>query len=176
MNCKGLIHIYFGNGKGKTTAAIGLSVRCAGGGGKVLFCQFLKDGLSGEINALKKVDGIKIIDGYEKIKFIKYMTEEEKKAAEIFYKNQFNDIVNIVNKEEFDLLVLDEIIDALNIGFLDLDEVLRFLENRPIGLEVALTGRKPDSRLFDIADYVSDVLKIKHPFDKGIGSRKMIEK
>ena len=104
------------------------------------------------------------------------MTEEEKKAAEIFYKNQFNDIVNIVNKEEFDLLVLDEIIDALNIGFLDLDEVLRFLENRPIGLEVALTGRKPDSKLFDIADYVSDVLKIKHPFDKGIGSRKMIEK
>lgn len=176
MDCKGLIHIYFGDGKGKTTAVTGLSVRCAGGGGKVLFCQFLKDGSSGEINVLKKIDGISVVDGYGKIKFVKYMTEDEKKSAEAFYKNQFDNIINMVNEKEFDLLILDEIIDAVNIGFVSFDKIIEFLENKPFGLEVALTGRKPDKRLFDIADYVSDILKIKHPFDKGISSRKMIEK
>ncbi len=176
MNCKGLIHIYFGNGKGKTTAAVGLSVRCVGGGGKVLFYQFMKDGLSGEMNILKKIDGIEVIDGYEKAKFTKDMSDEEKKDAGIHYAREFENIISRANAEEFDLLILDESIDAINNNYISSERMIDFLNNKPFGLEVVLTGRKPDRRLFDIADYVSDILKIKHPFDMGIGSRKMIEK
>jgi len=176
LDCKGLIHIYFGDGKGKTTAAVGLCVRCVGNGGKVLFYQFMKNGSSGEISILKKIDGVYVIDGYKKAKFVKDMTEEEKKDAEIYYTEQFESIINRVNKEEFDLLILDEAVNAINNNYISLERMIEFLDNKPFGLEIVLTGSKPDKKLFDIADYVSDILKIKHPFDRGIGSRKMIEK
>ena len=176
MDCKGLIHIYFGDGKGKTTAAVGLCVRCAGGGGKVLFYQFMKDGSSGEIDVMKKIDGVDVIDGYRKSKFSKDMTDEEKREAKLYYTKRFEDIINRVNNEKFDLLILDEAINAINNNYISLDRMIEFLNNKPFGLEVVLTGRKPDRKLFGIADYVSDILKIRHPFDRGIGSRKMIEK
>ena len=176
MENKGLVHIYFGDGKGKTTAAIGLCIRCIGANGKVLFYQFLKDGTSSEINILKNLDGIKVIDGYKKIKFDKFMTEEEKNAAKDYYIEDFKKITELVLKENFDLLVLDEVIHAINKGYIDIQTVIDFIKNKPYGLEVILTGKNPDRKLIDLADYVSDILKIKHPFDKGIGSRIMIEK
>ena len=85
MTTKGLVHVYFGDGKGKTTSSIGLAVRCAGGGGKVLFFQFLKDGSSGEINGLKNIDGIEVGNFPDSVKFTSLMTNEERKQAKEFY-------------------------------------------------------------------------------------------
>lgn len=173
---KGFIHIYCGNGKGKTTAAAGLAIRCAGAGGKVFFCQFLKDGSSGEINVLKKIEGIEVMENCKNVKFIKNMTEKEKKEAAEFYKMRFESINERVTKNEFDLLILDEIINTVNAGFISLERLIFFLENKPFSLEVVLTGRNPDKSLVDTADYVSEITKVKHPFDKGVPARKMIEK
>ncbi len=176
MEEKGLVHIYFGDGKGKTTAAVGLAVRCAGGGGKVLFYQFLKDGSSGEISVLKMIDGIDVIDGYRDIKFSGLMTESEVLKAKKYYRSQFQNISEKVSKQNYDLLVLDEIFHAVNKEYILFDELFGFLKNRPFGLEVVLTGRDFDKRFYDLADYISEILKIKHPFDKGLAARKMIEK
>ena len=176
MNCKGLVHIYFGDGKGKTTASVGLAVRCAGAGGKVLFSQFMKDGSSSEISVLKQIDGITVTDGYSKAKFTRFMTDEEHIEAREYYSNEFERVTKKAEDEKFDLLILDELINAVDKNYVELDKVIEFIENKPEGLEIVMTGRNPDRKLFDYADYVSDVIKIKHPFDKGIGSRLMIEK
>ncbi len=173
---KGLIHLYCGDGKGKTTAAVGLAVRCAGGGGKVLFYQFLKDGTSGEISVLKKIDGVDVVDGYREIKFSKFMTDNEITEAKKYYSSEFSKIVDIIFEKNYDLLVLDEITHAVNNKYVSIYEVIKFLEIKPFGLEVVLTGRNPHKRFCELADYVSEVLKIKHPFDLGIKSRKFIEK
>lgn len=176
MDCKGLVHIYSGDGKGKTTAAVGLCIRCIGGGGKVLFYQFMKKGLSGEVGILKKINGVNYIDGYEKAKFVKYMTDCEKKAAAKYYTEEFEKIIEKVSGGEYDMVILDEAVGALNNGYISFERMKEFIKNRPFGTEIVLTGRNPGKELIDIADYVSEIVKIKHPFDKGIRFRKMIEK
>jgi len=173
---KGLVHVYCGDGKGKTTAAVGLAVRCAGGGGKVLFYQFLKDGTSGEIAALKKIDGVDVIDGYVEVRFSKFMTDDDIIKAKKYYRSDFHKIIDKVFEKDYDLLVLDEVTHAVNNEYILIDELMRFLENKPYDLEVVLTGRNPHNMLCDFADYVSEILKIKHPFDLGIKARKFIEK
>ncbi len=169
----GLIHIYCGDGKGKTTAAVGLALRCAGGGGRVLFYQFLKGNGSGERAALKGVDGIDVWDGPETVKFVWNMTDEEKREAGIYYRGVFRRLCKAA--EGRDMLVLDEAVPALRYGFIDTEELLEFFANKPEGLELVLTGRDPDERLVDAADYVTRMEKIKHPFDRGIAMRKYIE-
>lgn len=175
MERKGLIHIYCGDGKGKTTAAVGLAIRCAGGGGNVLFYQFLKNGKSSEIAALKRINEIELIDGYEGIKFSFNMTDDEKKIAADYYTLKFKEIVNKVNEKNYDMLILDEAVNAINLGYISIDSILAFLINKPFGLEVIMTGRNPDKKLMALADYISEIVKIKHPFDIGIEARKLIE-
>ncbi|MCX7715576.1 MAG: cob(I)yrinic acid a,c-diamide adenosyltransferase [Clostridia bacterium] len=170
---KGLIHIYCGNGKGKTTAAVGLAARCAGSGGDVLFFQFLKDNTSSEREILKKIDRVTLLDGLSKVKFSFAMNESEMQQAKRFYTEKMEEIIK--ESEKYRLLVMDEIIAAANKGFIDEDRLVEFLKNKPYMLEVVLTGRNPSERLVDIADYVSEIKKIKHPFDKGIKARKGIE-
>lgn len=175
MDEMGLIHIYYGDGKGKTTCATGLALRCAGGGGKVLFFQFLKDGSSGEIDALKAVPGIEVMEGYKETKFSFQMTELEKKKTKEYYQSLWKKIVEKVYKEDYQLLVLDECLHAINLEYIDLGEVLDFLYKRPQGVEIVLTGRNPKEELIQVADYVTEMKKIKHPFDLGIGARRLIE-
>ncbi len=169
----GLIHIYCGDGKGKTTAAVGLAVRCAGGGGNVLFFQFLKGNRSGERAVMKNIDGIDLWDGPEDIKFVWNMTEKEKAEMREYYREKFNELRAAA--PDHDMLVLDEVIPALKYGFIDTEELLRFFTEKPQGLELVLTGRDPDERLVEAADYVTEMKKIKHPFDRGIAMRKYIE-
>lgn len=169
----GLIHIYTGDGKGKTTAASGLALRCAGCGGHVLFFQFLKGNNSGERAALDKIDGIDVCEGLSSLKFVWNMTDEEKEETRKYYRKKFKELC--ASSEKYDMLVLDEIIPALKYSFVDTEELISFLKNKPAGLEVVMTGREPDERLVEIADYVTEMRKIKHPYDRGIGMRKMIE-
>lgn len=172
---KGLIHIYCGDGKGKTTCAMGLAIRCAGQGGKVLCFQFLKGDNSGERRILEKLENVTLMSCYENVKFTSRMNEEEKEQAKAFYSNRFNEIIDRVNTGMYDLLILDEIMAALNAGFLEESRVLEFLQNKPDTLEVVLTGRNPDEALFALADYVTEMKLRKHPYERGITARRMIE-
>lgn len=169
----GLIHIYTGDGKGKTTAAAGLAVRCAGCGGHVLFFQFLKGNDSGERVVLDKIDGIDVWEGLSSLKFVWNMTDEEKNETRKYYRKKFKELC--ASSAEYDMLILDEIIPALKYNFVDIDELISFLKSKPAGLEVVMTGREPEEPLVEIADYVTEMRKIKHPYDRGIGMRKMIE-
>lgn len=169
----GLVHIYCGDGKGKTTAAVGLAVRCAGGGGKVMFCQFLKGSGSGEREALNRIDGITVVPVPERIAFVWNMSESEKERTRAYYNDKFEAVCTAVS--DYDMLILDEIIPALKYDFVSIDRLIGFLKEKPAGLEVVLTGREPDERLVEMADYVTEMRKIKHPYDRGVVMRQYIE-
>lgn len=173
----GLIHIYCGDGKGKTTAAMGLGMRASGRNKKVLLTQFLKDNNTGELASIEKIGkNFQVAKGVPVKKFVKFMSEEEKNETKKEHENRFKEVTKKAIEENFDLLIFDEIIASINLELISLDEVIRFLENKPKGLEVVLTGRNPNEKLVELADYVSEIKAVKHPYEKGITSRIGIEK
>lgn len=172
---KGLVQIYCGNGKGKTTAAAGQSIRAAGRGFKVLFTQFLKDYTSGEIAVLEGIKNIEVFRGAPVTKFVFAMTEEEKSRLAAEVKEQFSAVCRKAVEEGFDMLVMDELLDVIGMGFVTEDEAAEFLAERPKGLEVVMTGRNPGEKLSAAADYISEIDPVKHPYDKGVKSRIGIE-
>lgn len=172
----GLIHIYCGDGKGKTTAAVGLAVRCAGRGNKVLLVQFLKSRDSGELYSLAKLPDIEVMRGKESKKFTFQMNEEEKHALLIEHNKMFEQVLAKIKNGGYSLLILDEVIGALNAKVFEMPKLIEFLRHKPENLEVVLTGRNPAPELVEIADYVSEMRKVKHPMDKGIVAREGIEK
>ena len=172
----GLIHIYCGDGKGKTTAAVGLAVRCAGRGNKVLLVQFLKSRDSGELYSLAKLPDIEVMRGKESKKFTFQMNEEEKHALLIEHNKMFEQVLAKIKNGGYSLLILDEVIGALNAKVFEMPKLIEFLRHKPENLEVVLTGRNPAPDLVEIADYVSEMRKVKHPMDKGIMAREGIEK
>lgn len=176
MKDGGLIHIYCGDGKGKTTAAVGLAVRCSGHNNKVLLVQFLKSRPTGELKSLALIPNIEIMRGKENNKFTFQMTDEEKKAVLVNHMQLFAKVTEKCRTEQIDLLILDEIIGACNTGVFDIEELIVFLKNKPAELEVVMTGRNPDVRLVELADYVSEICKRKHPFEKGIPARTGVER
>ncbi len=172
----GLIHIYTGDGKGKTTAAVGLSVRFAGHGGRVCFGQFLKDGSSGEIAVLRMIPGISVCSNEESFGFSFAMDDETKERARKSYSDYLELLLAKAADPSCGLLILDEVISAYNLHFIDRDRLLGFLRNKPEELEVVLTGRDPAKELVELADYVSEIRKIKHPYDRRIPAREGIER
>ena len=171
----GLIHIYCGENKGKTTASVGLSVRAAGAGKKVLFTQYLKRGDSAELKSLALIPGIKTMVCDKPYGFIWTMSEAEKAAARADFSGLFEEAAGLAKAEAYDLLVLDEILGAIACGMVPEEAVLDFLKNKPENLEVVLTGRDPSDALIELADYVTEMKKIKHPFDQGVQARYGIE-
>lgn len=171
----GLIHIYCGDGKGKTTASLGLTIRCAGRGGRIIFSQFLKDRETGELASLAKFPNITVIRGKGIGKFTFQMTPDELAQAKTVQEQLFDRIIATAQEEKPDMLVLDEILPTCSLGLMDEEKVFHFLDTKPKNLEVVLTGRDPSQGFIDRADYVSEICKRKHPFDKGIGARVGIE-
>lgn len=169
----GLIHIYCGDGKGKTTAALGLAIRAAGSGKRVLLLQFLKDGKSSEFSALDQVPGITVVPQTRIFGFSWTLTPEEKAEAAGYYTGLLESAFTC--GENFDLLVLDEIMSACSTGLIQESRLLELLRQRPEALEVALTGRGPSQALIDSADYVTEMRKIKHPYERGVPARLGIE-
>jgi len=173
----GLIHIYCGDGKGKTTASMGLGMRAAGRNMRVLLTQFLKDNTTGELASIEKLgENFEVFKGAPVKKFFKFMTPEEQIATKKEHEERFRAVTKKAIDENFDLLIMDEIIASINLDLIPLQEVVEFLKNKPKGLEVVLTGRNPNEQLVEIADYVSEIKAIKHPYEKGINSRIGIEK
>lgn len=175
-DCLGLVHIYCGDGKGKTTAGMGLCLRAAGSGCKVLLYQFMKNNRTNERRILEKVENITIIDGLEEEKFSFQMTEEEKAQRRIFYAQQLKTVTEKAAAEEFDVLFLDEVIYTIGAGLLEEQPLLEFLDHKPEHLEVILTGQGPDEELVKRADYVSEICMRRHPFQKGMPARDGIER
>ncbi len=173
---KGLIHIYCGNGKGKTTTAMGLCTRAAGYGMKVLIYQFMKNNKTSERKILELVENITFINGLESEKFSFQMTEEEKEERKAYYLDKFRTVTAMAEKENYQVLFLDEIIYTIDAGLFDENVLVQYLKQKPEYLEVILTGQNPGEAVIALADYVSEIKKIKHPFDKGIPSRYGIEK
>lgn len=170
---KGMVHIYCGDGKGKTTTSVGLTVRAAGSGKKVLFYQFLKNNSSSERAILEKQMGITIVPGKEMQKFTFQMNEEELNALRE-YNNEMMDKLFEMAKD-YDMLVMDESVYSIDKDLLDEEKLIKHLEEKPFPLEVVLTGRNPSEELMAHADYISEIRKVKHPFDKGVSSRIGIE-
>lgn len=172
---KGLIHIYCGDGKGKTTCATGLAIRAAGNNMKVLMIRFLKNDNSSELSILNTIELITVIPCEKEFGFFFQMTEEQKTEAQKVYSSLLHSAIEQVKNQSFQLLIMDEVMAALKYNLIEESELLSFLEQKPNDLEVVLTGRDPSEKLLSIADYVSEIKKIKHPFDQGIQARKGIE-
>lgn len=164
-----MIQCYYGNGKGKTTAAVGQALRMAGADKKVLFLQFLKDGDSSEIKMLKKC-GIKVLYAKMPQMFIDMHDPEMIKLVSRLEDELFEQI-----DESYEGIVLDEILDAIALNLLNEGKVYDCLVSLKETHEVILTGCQPSHKLKPILDYSSEIKKHKHPYDKGIKARKGIE-
>ncbi|NCB93546.1 MAG: cob(I)yrinic acid a,c-diamide adenosyltransferase [Clostridia bacterium] len=172
----GYVHIYCGNGKGKTTTGMGLCARAAGYGYRVLIYQFMKNNSTNERKILSQVHNITFVDGLEQEKFSFQMTPEEKASRKTYYEEQFKLVTKKAEDEGFDLLFLDELIYTIRAGLFDENILLDYLSSKPAHLEIILTGQNPSDQLIAKADYVSEICKVKHPFDQGLPARKGIEK
>lgn len=166
-----MIQVYTGNGKGKTTAALGLAIRATGAGLKVYFAQFIKGRLCSEIKVLKKIKNIKI-DQFGGNCFIKRRpTLKEKQLA----LHGLAVVCRLLKNKKYDLIILDELNVALKIGLLNLKEVLSMIKTAPKGIEVVLTGRDAHPEIIKLADLASEIKEIKHYYTKGVKARKGIE-
>lgn len=171
----GLIHLYTGEGKGKTTAAVGLAARAAGSERRVVFAQLLKGRITGEVASLETL-GVRVIRSDKDMGFVWEMDKEQKEACRVEQVRLFNEIREIImNDMKIDLLVVDEALDVMVLGLIEERMIRDFLEQKPAGLEMVCTGREAPDWLFEQADYVTEMKKIKHPFDRGIEAREAIE-
>ncbi len=172
---KGYVHIYCGDGKGKTTAAVGLAVRAAGRGKRVVIARFLKTEDSGEVEVLRSIPGITVLPCEKTFGFYFQMTEDQKREAARYYSQLLERAWSAATDNQTDLLILDEIMAACTCHLVDEERLCQFLDNRPGRLEVVMTGRNPSEELQARADYISEVKKGKHPFDHGVAAREGIE-
>lgn len=172
---KGLIQIYTGDGKGKTTASVGQGIRACGRGLKVYMVQFLKSSDTGEMNILQNIDGFDVFRFQKERGFFWTLGEEEIKEVQRETDMALEFIENTLRENTCDVLILDEIMGAISNGLIQIPNLLRILEQKPEGMEVIMTGRNVPKELEEMADLVTEMKKVKHPFDKGIGARKGIE-
>lgn len=170
-----MIHVYYGDGKGKTTAAIGLAVRAAGSRMRVLFVQFMKTEFSGERHTLSHTENISLTFAPVELKFTCEMDDAEKSKAAIMFRKIFDDAVTTVLTQKYDMIVLDEIFTAIEAGVLSEYEVREFVSNAPKNLEIVMTGHNPPEKILELADYITEMKKIRHPYDEGVQARFGIE-
>lgn len=172
---RGMIHIYCGDGKGKTTAATGLAVRAAGAGMQVLFARFLKNENSGELRILDQIPEIEVLHLEKSYGFYQTLSDSDKAKMTAMYRKLWQNIEEKITSGAYDMLVTDELMAAYNYGILEQESVHRFLENKPEKLEIVMTGRNPSERLMELSDYISEIKKVRHPFDQQVTARKGIE-
>lgn len=170
MEQTGLVHLYYGDGKGKTTAAMGLALRALGSGKRVVIVQFLKGGQSGEIPLLEQL-GAKVLRGKAGQKFVFQMNAEEKAATRELQNQNLAAALAV----PADLLILDEAGSAWELDMVEKDLLRRAVLQRPTGQECVLTAHAAPQWMLDAADYVTEMKCVRHPYQKGITARKGIE-
>lgn len=168
-----MIHIYYGDGKGKSTAACGLTARAAGSEMKVLFVQFLKAGTSAEMKILQTVKNIEFLLPPRHFGWYKSLSEEQRAALKADYNEMLAEVQECA--AQTDLIVLDEVLWAYKFEMLDRETLLSFLKAQGHQREIVLTGREAPPELLALSDYATNMQKVHHPFDTGIGARKGIE-
>jgi len=171
---KGLIQVYTGNGKGKTTAALGLALRAVGHGLKVLFIQFMKGNIDyGELESSKKLSPYLTIKQMGRETFVSKTNPDpiDIKLA----RDGFDLAKKAISNEEYSIVILDEINVAIDYGLIPLSDLLHLLDTKPKGIELILTGRNAKPEIIDKADLVTEMVERKHYFKKGVSARKGIE-
>ncbi len=166
-----MIQVYTGNGKGKTTAALGLALRASGAGLKVFIGQFIKNGGYCEVKVLKKIKNIKVEQFGSGCFIKKSPTAKDTRLA----KKGLLKAKEILNKAVYDMVILDEINVALNLKLLELEEVIDLIRNTPQAIELVLTGRNAHPSIIKLADLVSEIKDRKHYYKTGVKARKGIE-
>ncbi len=171
----GLLHLYIGNGKGKTTAAIGQAVRARGYGLRVLFVQFLKGRYSGETECLSRL-GIMVRKVQDSEKFLFSMSEEEKERQKQRTQYALKTIAEEISSGQYDLVVLDEILDACSLSLAEYGTLYDIVScAKETHCELVFTGRGVPMELYGLADYISEISPVKHPYRKGVPAREGIE-
>lgn len=170
---KGLVQVYTGNGKGKTTAAFGAALRAVGRGFKVYVIQFIKGGFDyGELHSVKHVPNLKLT-AFGRGRFI---TESPPSQEDIELARQaFKLAKDVVQSGRYDMVILDEINVVLNLKMIDINEVVKLIKNKPEHVELILTGRYAPAQIVELADLVTEMREVKHPFTKGVPPREGIE-
>ena len=169
----GYVQVYTGNGKGKTTAALGLVVRAVGAGLKVFIGQFLKTGTYSEVSALEKFGPSVVLEQFGGKRFIRQEpTEEDRRRAAAGLARARE----TVSSGEYDLIVLEEINVAVSMGLIPAAEVLELIRTKPSRVEIVLTGRRAAPEIIEAADLVTEMREIKHYYQRGVTSRRGIEK
>lgn len=181
---KGLVHIYTGTGKGKTTAAFGLAIRALGSGMKVLVIQFLKGGYkSSELRTLSKIKNIKIVQlNQTSPVFWKKSVLNNKKAKEKAHQSLNKSIVKglsyaetAITSGKFNMVILDEAVNLVSQGLVSEKKIVDLINKKPKKIELVLTGRGAWKKLINKSDYVTQMRLVKHPYKKGIKARQGIE-
>jgi cob(I)alamin adenosyltransferase len=166
-----MIHVYTGDGKGKTTAALGLAIRAAGRGKKVVIVQFMKGADTGELRSLSLLPGITVLRNKKRYGF--FNSVEAETQSQIIDDNSSS--LAEALRLPWDMLSLDEVFSAYSLGALNRKEIDNLVLEKNENCELVLTGRNPPQHILDAADYVSEVRKIKHPYDLGVKAREGIE-
>jgi len=169
-----MIQLYLGDGKGKTSAAMGAVLRCIGQGGRAGVFQFLKSGESGEVGILKTLKNVDYFNDIEITGFYHTLTESEKNTVSEKVIAQLKKVSNALSSAKYNLIVLDEVIDLIDLNIISEEFLVKLLSNSG-NTELILTGHKPYDKIIDISDYYTYFYCKKHPYNKGIKGRKGIE-
>ena len=169
---KGLTHVYTGAGKGKTTAALGLGIRAAGAGLKVYMIQFMKGRRYCELDSIDRIPGFTVVQ-FGRDDFVSRSNPEQIDID--FAQKGFKHAKETVKSGRYDVVILDEINVAVDYNLISLDDVMRLIEEKPEKVELVLTGRYAHPDLVRIADVVTEMLEIKHPYHDGIFARRGID-
>ena len=169
---KGYVHVYTGNGKGKTTAAIGLAIRAAGAGMRVYIAQFVKGMHYSELDALDRYNDRITLKQYGRDCFIKEEPSQEDIQAA---RQGLEEIKGILVSEDYQMVILDEANIATRYDLFSADELIELVRTKPESVELVITGRNADPRVIAVADLVTEMKEIKHYYNRGIEARKGIE-
>lgn len=173
---KGLVQVYTGDGKGKTTAALGLALRAVGYGYRVYIGQFLKGTHYGELDAIRKLAPQIIIQQYGSSQWIHLRETDKPAIADIKRaKAGLSKLSDALCSGDYDIVVADEIFVALHFKLLKLEDIIKLIKSKPRNVELVLTGRKAPPEIFEYADLVTEMREIRHPYQTGILARRGIE-